>query len=62
MAPYRFSSDVSVQVAIQEALSQNCANFTPEEKQLLNWNIKHAEYSFGANIDDLSMVSILRRL
>jgi hypothetical protein len=57
VASYRYSSDVSVQIATKEALTRHCAGFSPEEMHLLNWNIKHAEYSFGANIEDLSMVS-----
>lgn len=55
IAVFRYSSDTSVQVAIKESMSELKLNI--EEQRVLDWNIRHAEYSFGANVDDLSMVS-----
>ena len=57
VAPYRYSSDSSVFLSIQQALNKRRSALTQEQLNLLGWNIKHAEYSFGANIEDISMVS-----
>jgi len=55
VAPYRYSSDSSVFLSIQQALNKRRSALTQEQLNLLGWNIKHAEYSFGANIEDISM-------
>ena len=57
VAPHRYSSDSSVFSSIQKALNKRILDMTQEQLHLLDWNIKHAEYSFGANIEDISMVS-----
>lgn len=58
VAPHRYSSDTSVSFSIEEALKKR-SEMAREESTIFEWNVKHAEYSFGANIEDLSMVSAL---
>lgn len=55
VAAHRYSSDSSVYVSIKKDMVRNCAAMPRDELNLLSWNIKHTEYSFGANIQDLSM-------
>jgi len=55
VAKHRYSSDSSVSVSIRDDVVQKYSDMTEEESNLLAWNVKHTEYSFGANIDDLSM-------
>lgn len=55
VAKHRYSSDSSVHISIRDIVAQKYSDMTQEESNLLSWNIKHTEYSFSANIDDLSM-------
>jgi hypothetical protein len=61
VAKHRYSSDSSVHISIRDIVAQKCSDMTQEESNILSWNIKHTEYSFSANIDDLSMVRELKR-
>lgn len=58
VAKHRYSSDSSVCVSIRKDVAEKCSDMTEEESNILSWNMKHTEYSFGANIDDLSMVRV----
>ena len=57
--PHRLASDISVDVAVGEAISKykrkDFALLSGEERNMLIWNAKNVEYALGANIEDLSM-------
>lgn len=44
-----------VGLAVNKAAATTHLHLSPIEKNLLEWNTKHTEYSFGANLDSLSM-------
>ena len=57
--PHRLASDISVDVAVGEAISKykrkEFALLSEDERNMLIWNTKNVEYALGANIEDLSM-------
>jgi len=54
-ALHRYSSDTSVGLAMKKAAAASHLQLSTIEKNLLEWTTKHTEYSFGANLDSLSM-------